>query len=222
MKIIGHRGAAGLALENSRSSLLAAIEQGVDMIEFDVRLTADDHLVVIHDKATGRVSEDIRTVREQTLTELHEFGLSNGEDLLTLDEALDVIGATPVIIELKDKQSVDELLLVLERHPNAQPSVASFDHDELRQVRRVLPKVPIYVLEHYGPIDIIHSAHNLHATGIGLNKWLMNPLTYQMAKHYKLEIYLYTVNGPVLARFLKLFYPDISLCTDRPERFITR
>jgi glycerophosphoryl diester phosphodiesterase len=222
MKIIGHRGAAGLALENSRSSLLAAIEQGVDMIEFDVRLTADDHLVVIHDKETGRVSEDKRTVREQTLGELRKSGLSNGEDILTLDEALNVIGSTPVIIELKDKQSVDELLLVLERHPNAQPNVASFDHDELRNVRRVLPHVPIYVLEHYAATDIIHSAHNMHATGIGLNKWLINPLTYQMAKHYKLEVYLYTVNSPILARFLKLFYPNISLCTDRPERFTGR
>jgi len=220
MKIIGHRGAAGLALENSRSSFLAAIKQGVDMIEFDVRLTADDHLVVIHDKGTGRVSEDKRTVREQTLAELRHVSLSNGEEVLTLDEALDLIGNTPVIIEVKDKQSVDELLLVLERHPKAVPSVASFQHEELRQIHRVLPDVPTYVLEHYAPVDIVRTAHAIHATGIGLNKWLMNPLTYLLARHYNLDVYLYTVNGPRLGRLLHVLYPTVNLCTNQPERFV--
>ena len=220
MKIIGHRGAAGLALENSRASLLAAIAQGVDMIEFDVRLTADDHLVVIHDKETSRVAEDAHTVRERTLAELRTVSLSNGEELMTLDEALEVISDTPVIIELKDKGSVDELLLVLERHPNSVPRVASFQHDELRYVRRVLPDVPTYVLERFAPVDIVHTARAVQATGIGLNKWLINPLTYWLVRHYNLEIYLYTVNSPLFVRFLRLFYPNVDLCTNQPERFI--
>lgn len=218
MKLIGHRGAAGLALENSRSSLLAAIDQGVDMIEFDVRLTSDDHLVVIHDKGTGRVSGEKLTIRKQTLDSLRESNLGNGESIMSLDEALDTIGDTPVIIELKDENSADELQLVLERHPHARPSVASFDHSELRRVRRAMPDIPTFVLEHYGATDIIHSAHNMRATGIGLNKWLMNPLTYQLAKHYRLEIYLYTVNYRWLAYFLHALYPDVHLCSDRPEK----
>jgi glycerophosphoryl diester phosphodiesterase len=222
MKIIGHRGAAGLALENSRAALLAAIEQGVDVIEFDVRRTADNHLVVIHDKTTERVSKDKRLVREQTLVELRKFSLSNGEKVMTLDEALDTLDRTPVIIELKDRGSVDELLLVLKKHPKAQASVASFQHEELRHVRRELPDIPTYVLEHYAPVDIVHTAHNLRATGIGLNKWLMNPLTYWLAKRYHLKIYLYTVDSRVLVRFMRLFYPDVDVCTDRPERFVVK
>jgi glycerophosphoryl diester phosphodiesterase len=221
MKIIGHRGAAGLALENSRASLLAAIKQGVDMIEFDVRLTADGHLVVIHDKNTKRVAEDKRTIRGQTIEELrHNFRLSNGEDIMTLDEALDVLGSTPVIIEIKDRGSVDELLRTLKRHPDAVPNVASFQHAELLQLRHELPNIPTYILEHYAPIDIVQTARRVHATGIGLNKWLMNPLTYWLARRSGLKIYLYTVNGRLLGRFLHVFYPDVDLCTNRPERFI--
>ena len=71
--------------------------------------------------------------------------------------------------------ALDELHLVLERHPNARPSVASFDHSEFRKVKRAFPDIPTFVLEHYAATDIIHSAYNMHATGIGLNKWLMNP-----------------------------------------------
>ncbi|HUB93750.1 MAG TPA: glycerophosphodiester phosphodiesterase family protein [Verrucomicrobiae bacterium] len=220
MKIIGHRGAAGLALENSRASLLAAIEQGVDAIEFDVRLTADDRLVVIHDKETSRVASDRLIVREHTLAELRAATtLGNGEQFMSLDEALDTIGVTPVIIELKDEGSVDELLLALERHPKANISIASFHHNELRQVHKILPHTPVYVLEHYAPIAIINSARHMHATGIGLNKWLMNPLTYYLARRYHLDVYLYTVNGPLLTGLLHQLYPSVSLCTDTPERF---
>ena len=49
MLIIGHRGAAGLAPENTMAAIAAGIEAGSDMIEIDVRLTRDNQLVVIHD-----------------------------------------------------------------------------------------------------------------------------------------------------------------------------
>jgi glycerophosphoryl diester phosphodiesterase len=221
-KIIGHRGAAGLELENSRASFLAAIKHGVDMIELDVHLTADDELVVIHDPKTGRVATEHVTVRDKTLAELQAIKLDNDEPFLSLDEALDIIGNTPLIIELKDANSVDELLLTLDRHPQTHASIASFDREELRHVRQVLPYIPIYALEHLAPIDIVRSAHQLGATGIGLNFWIMNPLTYRLAKRYHLEIYVYSVNSPIVARFLHLFYPDIHLCTRHPERFATK
>jgi len=220
MKIIGHRGAAGLALENTRASLLAAIHRGVDMIEFDVRLTADDHLVICHDAITDRISAISRTIRRHTLKELQSVELHGGQHLLSLDEGLEIAGSVPVIIEVKDSGSVGELLTVLKRHPDARPSIASFEHSELHSIRKALPEIPIYVLEHFAPFDIVHSAHRLHATGIGLNRGLMNPLTYILARRNGLELYLYSVNNVLLARFLHLFYPGVSLCTDHPERFI--
>jgi glycerophosphoryl diester phosphodiesterase len=220
-KIIGHRGAAGIALENSRESFLAAIKHGVDIVELDVRLTADDHLVVIHDPNIKRISPAADAmVRTRTLAELQALSLHNGEPFLGLDDALKIIGKTPVIIELKDTNSVDELLVVLSRHPQANVTIASFHHGELRQVRRALPHMPIYVFKHFSPLEIVNVAHYMHASGIGLNKWLMNPLTYRLAKRYHLEVYVYTVNNTFIARFLKKLYPDVHLCTNHPERFV--
>jgi len=219
-KIIGHRGAAGIALENTRESLLAAIKCGVDVVELDTHLTADDHLVVIHDPTTQRIAPITVTVHSKTLAELQTIKLNNGETLLSLDEALDVIGSVPVIIELKSHRSVDELLLVLARHPDINASVASFLHSELRKVRSALPNIPIYVLEHFSPLEIIQSARRLHATGFGLNKGLINPLTYRLAKRYNLEMYVYSVNNSFMAWFMRLLYPDLDLCTDHPERLV--
>lgn len=225
-KIIAHRGAAGVALENSHESLRKAIASRADMIELDVRLTADDKLVVIHDASTGRVATENVVVHGKTLAELRVIKLANGETFQSLDDALDTIGKTPVIIELKDEQSTDELLLVLGRHPKAKASIASFHPEELRQIRKALPGIPTYALEFFAPLDIVQTAHRIRATGIGLNFWLMNPLTYRLAKRYELEIYVYSNAGKFgewlmvhTASLIHVLYPNVHLCTRHPELF---
>jgi glycerophosphoryl diester phosphodiesterase len=218
-RIIGHRGAAGLALENSTESIRAALEQDVDVVEFDIHRTKDKKLVVVHDATTRRVSNTNVRISEMTMDELRNLPLKNGQPLPTLDDALDILGTKPVIIDIKDDDSAGELLQVLKRHPKANVSFASFQHDELRFLRERLPEVPMYVLEHFSPVDIIHSAVNLRARGIGLNKWLMNPLTYYLAQRYHLELYVYTVNSRFMGHMLKRLYPEVNICTDHPERF---
>lgn len=218
-RIIGHRGAAGLALENSTESIRAALRHDVDVVEFDIHRTRDNKLVVVHDKHTGRVSHRKVRINEKTLDELRGLPLKNGQPLPTLDMALDILGAKPVIIDIKDAGSAGELLLTLKRHPKANISFASFKHEELRLLRERRPDVPIYVLEHFSPVDIIHSASNLQARGIGLNKWLMNPLTYYLAQRYELELYVYTLNSRLMGRLFKKLYPAVDICTDHPERF---
>ncbi|HSX34723.1 MAG TPA: glycerophosphodiester phosphodiesterase family protein [Candidatus Saccharimonadales bacterium] len=218
-RIIGHRGAAGLALENSADSIRAALKHDVDAIEFDIHLTKDKKLIVVHDKHTGRVSRTKVHIKDATLDELRNLPLKNGQTLPTLDEIMDIIGGKPVIIDIKDAGSAAELLQVLKRHPRAHVSFASFQHEELRFLHERLPKVPIYVLEHFSPVDIIHSAVNLRAHGIGLNKWLMNPLTSYLARRYHLDLYVYTVNNRFLGLVLKRLYPGVTICTDHPERF---
>jgi len=218
-RIIGHRGAAGLALENSTESIRAALRADVDAVEFDVHRTRDNKLVVMHDKTTKRVSTREVNIGDVTLDELRTLKLRNGEHIPTLDEALDILGSKPVIIDVKDEDSAAELLLTLKRHPKAVASVASFKHTELRMLRERAPKLNVYVLEHFSPWDIIHSAVNLRARGIGLNKWLMNPLTYYMAQRYHLELYVYTVNSAFLGKLFLRWYPNVHLCTDHPEKF---
>jgi len=68
---------------------------------------------------TNNVSTTRVAVHEKTLDELKSFALHNGDELLSLDEALEIIGDVPVIIDVKDNDSVDELLLAKERHPRS-------------------------------------------------------------------------------------------------------
>lgn len=56
MDIYGHRGAAGEAPENTIAGCLHALERGVHHVEIDLRLSADEQLVVIHDKTVNRTT----------------------------------------------------------------------------------------------------------------------------------------------------------------------
>ena len=83
IKIIGHRGSAGTALENTLESFRAGIEAGADALELDVRMTRDKQVVVCHDPDMTRISGDTRLVNQLTLQQLRAIKLTNGEHVPT-------------------------------------------------------------------------------------------------------------------------------------------
>src|SRR5918998_577244 len=95
-RVFGHRGAMGYAPENTFASFALAVEQGVDAIELDVHLTADDEVVVIHDHHLERTTSGRGLVREHTLAEIRALDAGSrfdarfaGERVPTLAEVLD-------------------------------------------------------------------------------------------------------------------------------------
>ncbi|MBT4499939.1 MAG: hypothetical protein HOC74_19580 [Gemmatimonadetes bacterium] len=96
--VVAHRGASGDFPENTASAFLEAIRLGVEMIEFDVQLSRDRELVIIHDSVVDRISDGSGRVDEMNLTELKELdagfrsgGQFAGERFLTLEETLDLM-----------------------------------------------------------------------------------------------------------------------------------
>ena len=221
--IIGHRGAAGLALENSHDSLTAALDHEIDGIEFDVRRTKDNQLVVMHDKHTGRISKKKTLVNLKSLAELQAIRLRNGQHIPSLEEVLDLIGdKTVMVIDIKDNGSAGDLLRLLDARPKAKVNFTSLKYGELNKLYKARPDIPFYVRDLLNPFEIIHTAKRMHATGISLNMWLMNPLTYWLAKRRKLDIRVYTVNNTLIAKLLRFFYPGITFYSDHPERFVSK
>ena len=143
---IGHRGAAHLEPENTIRSLRAAVEQGVDLVEFDVLdlplgplvLAHSDHLdEVTHGRATG-------SVRALTLAELHELA----PELPTLADALayfaDEAPGVGLHVDLKLETRLDELASELRRFGLERRTVVSSYHlPSLRAVARAAPNVRI-------------------------------------------------------------------------------
>lgn len=221
-KIIGHRGAAGLALENTLESIRIAREYGVDAIEFDIRRTKDNEVVLCHDSHLARVSIADTVLAEINLEDLMGVKLHNNATVPHLKEALIACGDTPVIIEIKDSGMSHLVLNIIEAFPEKRITITSFIREEIKAVRDARPDLPVFIAEHFNPIEIIAIARNLHTNGITLNAWLMNPLTYILARRYKLSLLIYTVNNAFIARFLRILYPEIMICTDRPDKFKRR
>ncbi|MEQ8473960.1 MAG: glycerophosphodiester phosphodiesterase family protein [Marinoscillum sp.] len=108
--IIAHKGASGIAPENTMASFKLALEMGVDMIELDVRNTHDEQIIVFHDQTLDRTTNGTGDVHDYTLAEIREldagswFGNAKyaGEKVPTLKEVLDYInGRCKVLIEIK-------------------------------------------------------------------------------------------------------------------------
>lgn len=108
--IIAHKGASGVAPENTMAAFKLALNMGVDMIELDVRNTHDEEIVVIHDATVDRTTDGTGLVHDYTLEEIREldagswFGNAKyaGEKVPTLKEVLDLInGRCKVLIEIK-------------------------------------------------------------------------------------------------------------------------
>lgn len=132
--VIGHRGAAAAAPENTLPSLRRAVEDGVDAVEFDLRATGDDRLVLIHDETVDRTTDGSGDVAGMTLEELRELDAGHafttdrgrshpfrdeGVRIPTLAEALDALGQLPAIVELKSARAGRRLAAWLEDHPEA-------------------------------------------------------------------------------------------------------
>ena len=113
--VIAHRGASRRALENSLEAFSLSLADRADMIEFDVRLSADGEPVVIHDDRTGRTARENLTVARCDASRLRSLRLKNGEPVPLLADVLDLVrGSVPVNIEVKTAGGVHACLRVLD------------------------------------------------------------------------------------------------------------
>ncbi|KRF12424.1 glycerophosphodiester phosphodiesterase [Nocardioides sp. Soil797] len=77
MQVVAHRGASHEIAEHTLGAYLAAIETGADGLECDVRLTADGHLVCVHDRNLVRTASNKGVISTMDLDELDAFDFSS-------------------------------------------------------------------------------------------------------------------------------------------------
>ncbi|HUG40450.1 MAG TPA: glycerophosphodiester phosphodiesterase [Longimicrobiales bacterium] len=129
--LIGHRGAAGLAPENTMPSFREAVARwDVDMIELDVRASADGHCVVFHDATVDRTTDGTGPVAERTLAELRELDAGarfvagdgstpfagQGVRIPAIDEVLESFPDTRFTFEVKIGTAQEPMFDAIRRH----------------------------------------------------------------------------------------------------------
>ena len=153
--IIGHRGAAGQAPENTLAGFETAARYGARWIEFDVRLTGCGRLVVVHDAELHRTTDGAGPVdafRVDALCELDAggwfAGAFAGERVPTLEQALDCAARLGLGVNIEAKAEGDAGPATA--RAVAGPATRSVEHvilssldlDALRTWRSLLPDVP--------------------------------------------------------------------------------
>ncbi|MCM3637008.1 glycerophosphodiester phosphodiesterase [Sporosarcina luteola] len=156
MEIFAHRGASGNFPENTIAAFMEAARLPVFGVEFDVHMTADGELVVIHDESIDRTSDGTGYVKDMSLAELKKHDFGNwfspeflGETIPTLADVLEVFDSTDhkLNIELKSdifpyEGMVEKVLdLIAERQMESRIIISSFDHSAISTVKRFNPQI---------------------------------------------------------------------------------
>lgn len=196
MKIIGHRGARGLAPENTLAAIEAGIAAGANMIEVDVRVTKDGALVLCHDTSLQQ-----QEISASTLDDLRDVQ----PDFATLSQAIAAVNRrVPMILEIKPGVSPDLVASELRQFlrqgwRDTDFFISSFDFKLLQQLRELLPGLAPIVLERWSGVRATRRAKKLATLYICMSqRVLWWGFIRSMARAgYKLSAY--TVNKPGLA-----------------------
>lgn len=218
MYCIGHRGAAGLAPQNTIAGIQAAIDLGCTWVEVDIWHVADQ-LIVFHDrrleKLTGRPGLLISQSKEQIAT----LRVNGTEPVPTLEEVFDVCtGKAGLNIELKGPNTAAALssfLKVRTSHP--QLLVSSFDHGQLSEFHYLEPQIPCGVLVAGYPHSYLDFAQSIDAVSVHLHIDFVQQRAIREIQNSGRKAFVFTVNFEDDIRLMQQLGVD-AVFSDYPDR----
>ncbi|MEM7219178.1 MAG: glycerophosphodiester phosphodiesterase family protein [Pseudomonadota bacterium] len=217
--IIGHRGAAGLAPENTLASFRAALAHRAAAVECDLYLV-DGELLVIHDDKLDRTTNGTGRVASTPLNRIRALDAGGGEPPPLIAEVLQTLPTTVALnIELKGPQTAGPTARLIARlQPRQAVLVSSFDHDELRAFRALDEITPVGPLYHRGvsTTGMIQTARELQAATINLADRLATAQRIGEIRAEGFGVLVYTINSPERAAELRSLGAT-GVFTDRPD-----
>lgn len=210
MKIISHRGSGNKYKPNTKEAIITALNTiYIDGVEFDVRITKDKKIVIIHDFIIDFVSDGNGFVKKMKYKELLKYNFGTKEipsKIATLDEVLSLIDNNKIIlIEIKEesndyKELVDIVYNIILKY-NLNIYVASFNYELIKYFKTKYNKCGLII-------------------GLGLNtKKLYNHFDFNIVSYnYRnrvdlKETFLWTINE------IKEDISKYNIITDKPHLF---
>ena len=215
-KIVGHRGAALVQPENTLASFRRAVADGADILECDVHLSADDQLVVIHDKTIDRTAAEdsprrTGAIADLTRAELDEVRLAGGSSIPALEDVLDIAAAagTPIYVEVKAVAAASRTVqLLLDRglargadDPDQAPAwIISFSQEALRIARAAAPHLPLSAVTKEPDQDFWDFTQEIGTQAVSLPIRTLTEEDRDRARELRLDLNVWTLNEAELLR----------------------
>ena len=210
--IIAHRGLSAAYPENTLLAFRKAKEAGLNWVEFDVMLSADEELIVIHDETLQRTTNGVGSVNDYSYAQLKEFDAGSwfspkfkSERIPTLQEVVELLNQLRLCanIEIKaqagyEALTVRNVLHTLKTHWNSttsQPLISSFSVEILQQVRKQSATSLVGFLMHEWRDDWQRVADDLQAVTVNVNCDVLTAARVDGIKATNRLVLSYTVNN---------------------------
>ena len=223
--IIAHRGDSAHVAENTLASFAVALEVGADLVEFDVQLTKDGQVVVIHDATVDRTTTGKGRVRDLTLAEIRtlsagypsRFGDAHrGERVPTLSEALALLkDRARVMVEIKPESVTDDAEGGIEaraiaevRKAGMEKEVAflSFSRRALLRCRKLAPEIVRgHLFQKAEPGEMLAGAREVASELVMPEKRILTDEMRDRAREAGLKLATWVVDDPEELRRLARF-----------------
>jgi glycerophosphoryl diester phosphodiesterase len=208
--LIAHRGASAMEPENTLASFKKALAfPFVKMIELDVYAIPSGQLMVIHDNKVDRTTNGQGYVMESSFEYLRSLDARGGgakatsggerEKIPTLNEVLDLIDRkVKVNIELKGEHTADHVNNIIEEYlakgwKHDDFLVSSFNHEELRKFKQLMPEIPVGVNFDGIPLGYAQYAQGLNAYSIHLSVDFANKAIVADAHRRGIKVFCWTL-----------------------------
>lgn len=238
-RVIAHRGFSGAAPENTLAAFEKALALDVDMIELDVLLSADEHLVVIHDDDLGRTTDGEGPVHARSLAELEALDAGAwfseafaGQRVPTLHEVLELLGKRVLInVEIKDEAVTDRVrggitdrvIGAVKAHGVAEKVIlSSFEPRALAHAREIDPRIrraSLFNEELHAGRTPLEVMDEVGSVSFNLGREQVTAETVEACHAHGRSVLVYTVNEVADMERAILLGVD-GLFTDRPDRLL--
>lgn len=226
--LVGHRGAAGLAPENTLPAFDTGISYHMDLVETDIRQTADGHIVIMHDRTVNRTTDGKGAIDKMTYAALQRFnaslsfpGYKNVTRIPLLSEVLEKVktAGSRLLIEIKDFHLYPDLVphlvnTIKETGSENNVAVFSFDERPLELIKQQLPGVTT---------GLFSVGYKMPSPGLKVDyvcpNWitlLYFPSVVESIHKKGLHILVWTVDSPFWMRYLIAKKVD-GIISDRPD-----
>jgi len=162
---IAHRGFTRNFPDNTLESFRAALELGVDGVEFDVQETADGEFFIFHDDDIGG-----KPVASMASDEIREIRVKGKYRVPTLGQTLELLGRAPIlIVELKQVRSLDKFLQILRSYADVTRTVVvSFSKELIARMTDLAPDIMRAVITNTGVKNADAITQSTHSMAIGM------------------------------------------------------
>ena len=234
--VIAHRGASGIAPENTLIAFTKAAQMGIKWIEFDVMLASDDTPIVFHDETLRRTTGEKGKVITYPYAYLSTLDAGAwfspkyaGERIPSLEQVMEWLKMNNMCANIEIKSNPGQESLTVERafpiinhyFPQPNPSIlfSSFDLESLRALRRLMPACHLGFLMHQWQENWRELCAELECVTVNAHHEIMTDTRARDIILNGQQIYCYTVNS--INRANELFAMGVNgVFSDVPDKIL--